>query len=183
MKKNQQTAPPGTARPLNTVIRRCGTDRQPDRDGRPRLEKKTWTRLSAGTRLPQTAATCWRWAVWHGCTAPVPGVPQDAAFAFQYFSRPLRGRQRSVHDEPAILYARGEGTPHNAHEALYWAEQARSTAPAGRAAHQCHQEERIRSKTAFLRRFFFCRSDQAAQLIFLYHVRDKEGFSCKTGCG
>ena len=31
------------------------------------------------------------------------GVPQDAAF----------------------LYARGEGTPHNAHEALYWAEQAK----------------------------------------------------------
>ena len=25
----------------------------------------------------------------------------------------------------AILYARGEGTPHNAREALYWAEQAK----------------------------------------------------------
>ena len=82
----------------------------------------------------------------------------------------------------AILYARGEGMPHNAHEALYWAEQAKKQwRSAGRTAHQCHQEERIRSKPAFYVGFSFCRSDQAAQLIFLYNAGDKEGFSCKTG--
>ena len=53
------------------------------------------------------------------------GVPQDAAFAFQYFLKAAQGGNAACMMNTAILYARGEGTPHNAHEALYWAEQAK----------------------------------------------------------
>ena len=54
------------------------------------------------------------------------GVPQDAAFAFQYFLKAAQGGNAACMMNTAILYARGEGTPHNAHEALYWAERIRS---------------------------------------------------------
>lgn len=53
------------------------------------------------------------------------GVPQDAAFAFQYFLKAAQGGNAACMMNTAILYARGEGTPHNAREALYWAEQAK----------------------------------------------------------
>ena len=53
------------------------------------------------------------------------GVPQDSAFAFQYFLKAAQGGNAACMMNTAILYARGEGTPHNAHEALYWAEQAK----------------------------------------------------------
>ena len=42
-----------------------------------------------------------------------------------YTFKAAQGGNAACMMNTAILYARGEGTPHNAREALYWAEQAK----------------------------------------------------------
>ena len=58
------------------------------------------------------------------------GVRQSIRNCLTVFQRdPLlsaaQGGNAACMMNTAILYARGEGTPHNAREALYWAEQAK----------------------------------------------------------
>ena len=66
------------------------------------------------------------------------GVPQDATFAFQYFLKAAQG------GNAACMMNTGQ--------------EARRSA--GRAAHQCHQEERIRSKTGVFTSVFLFFADQ-----------------------
>ena len=108
------------------------------------------------------------------------GVPQDAAFAFQYFLKAAQGGNAACMMNTAILYARGEGTPHNAREALYWAEQAKKHgAPqAEQSSMPSRRTDKIENRRFYVG-FSFCRSDQAAQLIFLYHTGTRRDFHAK----
>ena len=90
---------PGTARPLNTVIRRLRRliaslietgDRGLEKD---MDEAVRWYQIAAN-RGNVLAMGRLAWLYSTGT-----GVPQDAAFAFQYFLEGCSGRQRSVHDE------------------------------------------------------------------------------------
>lgn len=104
------------------------------------------------------------------------GVPQDAAFAFQYFLKAAQGGNAACMMNTAILYARGEGTPHNAHEALYWAEQAKKHgAPQAEQLHQCHQEERIRSKTGVFTSVFLFFAGQIKRYSSFFCIMQGQG--------
>ena len=90
VKKNQQTAltwyrkaaeygHPEAAALIASLIETGDRGLEKDMD-----EAVRWYQIAA------TAATCWRWAVWHGCTAPVPVFRRMRPSPSSIFSRPLR---------------------------------------------------------------------------------------------